>query len=554
MNLPRAATVGSQFAPTSIHRLLSVEGESLPLVVLIVGFGARLFEAWRYFLNPDEALHNLLASQSSLSLAYKAALTNAHPPLLILVLYYWRWLGQSELMLRMPSVLAGTACCWLTYLWLRQIVDRSTAFIGLLLVALSPTMIGLSAEVRQYSLLLFFISACLYCSELALKRNSAAWMVLFSLSFYGALLVHYSSFIFAFVIGVYVLARLYPYANRPQLCAVWALGQIGGAAIAAYYFLTHVLALSKTNILQAEYDTYLHKSVYHARETNVVKFAVTQTLRVFTFLLSHGFLGGLAFIAFLIGLFLLLRNKISLRTEGPSPRQLALLLGLPFLVNYVAALAGKYPYGGTRHTAFLTIFAASGVAVGLTAWRPSRLWVKPLAVALAVVFCNFFPAPPPLIRPRNQARMLMEHAIDTLWQAAPPGATIIADYESGLLLGYYACGRGVVQVFPPFREFAEADCDGRRVISTIPSKWKFYANDLRADLAEIAKTYNLASGSRVWLFNAGWISDSAPALIHDRHVGCSSAHTFGDDIFICELTIGGEDAGTTLATTSGQAK
>ena len=554
MNLPRAENVGSQIVSTSLHRLLSIEGEFLPLIILILGFGARLFEAWRYFLNPDEALHNLLASQSSLSLAYKAALTNAHPPLLILVLHYWRSLGQSELMLRTPSVLAGTACCWLTYLWLRQIVDRSAALIGLLLVALSPTVIGLSAEVRQYSLLLFFISACLYCSEIALKRHSAAWMVLFSLSLYGALLVHYSSFIFAFIMGVYVLARLYPYKNHPRLCAVWALGQIGGVAIAAYYSLTHVLTLSKTNILQAEYDTYLHKSVYHAWETNFLKFAVTQTLRVFTFLLSHGFLGGLAFIAFLIGLYLLLRNKISLSREGPGPRLLALLLGLPFLVNYAAALAGKYPYGGTRHAAFLTIFAASGAAIGLTAWTPSRWWVKPLVVALALVFCNFFPAPPPLIRPRNQGRLLMENAMDALWQAAPPGTTIVTDYESGLLLGYYACGRGVVQVFPPFGEFADADCDGRRVISTIPSKWKFYAKDLPADLAAIAKTYNLTSGSRVWLFNAGWISDSAPALIHDRKVACASARTFGEDIFFCQITIGGRNDGTTFAVVGWPAK
>src|SRR5205807_853748 len=85
--------------------------KALSLLVLAVGFVARLTQAWKYFLNPDEGLHNLLATQSSLSLAYKAALTNAHPPLLILVLYYWRSLGQSELMLRMPSVLAGTASC-----------------------------------------------------------------------------------------------------------------------------------------------------------------------------------------------------------------------------------------------------------------------------------------------------------------------------------------------------------------------------------------------------------------------------------------------------------
>jgi uncharacterized membrane protein len=91
----------------------------LPPLVLIAAFVARLIPAKDYFLNPDEALHYLSASQPSVDLAYKAALTNAHPPLLILVLYYWRSLGPSELMLRLPSVLAGTACCWLAYLWLK---------------------------------------------------------------------------------------------------------------------------------------------------------------------------------------------------------------------------------------------------------------------------------------------------------------------------------------------------------------------------------------------------------------------------------------------------
>ena len=538
MNSPRAATAGSQFAPASNKTYLSIDGELLLLLVLIVGFGARLFEAWRYFLNPDEALHNLLASQSSLSLTYKAALTNAHPPLLILVIHYWRWLGQSELMLRMPSVLAGTACCWLTYLWLRQIVGRSTGFVGLLLLALSPTMIRLSAEVRQYSLLLFFISACLYCSEQAFKRNSAGWMALFSLSLYGALLVHYSSFIFALVMGVYMLVRLYPYRHRLGLFTIWAVGQIGGVALAAYYYFTHVVPVRQTGMLSGGYDTWLRKSVYHASENNVVTFAATQTLRVFTFLLSHGFLGTLALLAFLTGLVLLLRNKVSLNEEGPTARQLAVLLGLPFLVNYAAALAGQYPYGGTRHAAFLTIFAASGAAIGLTAWTPARVWIRPLVVALALTFCNFFPAPPPAIRPRNQTRILMERAVDALRQSAPPGATIVAAYQSGLLLGYYGCGHGVVQVFPPFHRFAEADCDGYRVITTIPSTWKFYANDLPGDLSAMAETYNLAPGSKIWLFDAGWISDSAPALIHDRQVGCSSTRTFGDDIFICELTVG----------------
>jgi hypothetical protein len=536
MNSSHADSTTSQSTLSSDTAFVSLDRELLPLLALVVGFGARLFEAWRYFLNPDEALHNLLASQGSLTLAYKAALTNAHPPLLILVIHYWRWLGQSELTLRLPSVLAGTACCWLTYLWLREIADHHTAFLGLILLALSPTMIHLSAEVRQYALLLFFISACLYCSELALKRNSTAWMALFSLALYGSLLTHYSSFMFAIVMGVYILVRLYPYKNR-VIFIHWTFGQIGGLLLAGYYLLTHLLPLSQTNMLQAEYDTYLRKSVYHPGKTNVVTFAATQTLRVFTFLLSHGFLGTVALIVFLAGLVLLLRNQVWLNKRGPTPRQLALLLSLPFVVNYAAALARQYPYGGTRHAAWLTIFAASGVAIGLSTWTPARVWIKPLVVAFALVLCNFFPAPPPLIRPRNQTRILMERAVSALRDPAPVGATILADYESGLLLGYYACGHGVVQVFPPLHQFDMADCNGYRVISTAPSEWKFYAKSLPGDLSAMANTYGLAPGSKVWLFDAGWITDSAPAIIHDRKIGCTSPRLFGENIALCELTI-----------------
>ena len=186
----------------------------LPAFILAAALIARLYEAWAYFLNPDEALHNLLASQDSLRMAYRAALTQAHPPLLILVLYYWRSLGHSELMLRLPSVLAGTAACWFAYQWLKLVTDRSAAFLGLLLFAFAPSLVGLSAEVRQYALLLFFTSACLYLSERALQHNSALCMILFSLSLYGALLSHYSSLIFAFTLGIYLLVRLYPYSRR----------------------------------------------------------------------------------------------------------------------------------------------------------------------------------------------------------------------------------------------------------------------------------------------------------------------------------------------------
>jgi len=516
-------------------------GESLlPLLVLAGGLLARLYQACAYFLNPDEALHNLLASQSSLELSYKAALTNAHPPLLVLALYYWRLLGQSELMLRMPSVLAGTACCWITYRWLKLITDRSTAFIGLLLFAFSPALIELSAEVRQYALLLFFISSCVHLAERALRENSSTLMVLFSLSLCGALLTHYSSFIFAFTMGVYMLVRLYPYGKRIRLAAVWGAGQIGALALASYYLITHVAELKRRGMAHGIAETWLRKSIFHAGEDHVLVFVAAQTLRVFTYLLSHGVGGALALLAFLVGIISLLKWKRVSGEPRPSPRELAFLLGLPFVVNCGAALAGLYPYGGTRHNAFLALFALSGAAIGLSVRKAAREWIKPLIVVTCLAVCNFFPAPPSLIRPRNHHRALMERAMNYLRQSAPPGSIILADHESGLLLGYYACGQGVVQIFPPFVPLAQAQCGVYTVFTPPPDKWKYYADDVSGELADMAVTYHLAPGTKIWLFDAGWIVDSTPALRKQlQQLGCSAPHSFGENILLSQCAVGG---------------
>jgi len=515
----------------------------LPPLVLIAALVARLIPAKEYFLNPDEALHYLSASQPSVDLAYTAALTNAHPPLLILVLYYWRSFGQSELMLRLPSVLAGTACCWLAYLWLKQVTDRSTAFMGLLLFSFAPSLIGLSAEVRQYALLLFFMAGCLYLSERAIQENSRPLMVLFSLCLYGALLTHYSSLLFAFTMGVYMLLRLYPYGKRPGLFAVWVCGQIGALALIGYSLVTHVARLRRMGMPQEIAETWLRKSIFHPGEHNVAIFVTAQTLRVFTYLFSHGLVGTLALLAFLAGMVSLLRRKNPWNKDGPTPRELALLFGLPFVANCGAAIAGLYPYGGTRHNAVLAPFAVGGAVIGLATWIPARPWAKSLALVIALALCNFFPAPPPLIRARNHSVVLMNNAVDYLRQTAPPGSVLLADYQSGLLLGYYACNHGIVQVFPPLLRFAKADCGPYSVITAGTQEWRFNANDLPGQLANVAEADGLAPGTKVWLFDAGWITDLAPALTSENQ--CLAPRTFGENILICQLTVGGNTRSAT---------
>jgi hypothetical protein len=515
--------------------------------VLAGGFVARCVQARSYFLNPDEALHFLLASHNSFSLTYKATLTTAHPPLFIVMLHYWRYFcsngpGQSELMLRMPSLLAGTACCWLTYLWLKRIATSSTALLGLILTALAPSLIELSAEIRQYALLLFFLSGCLYLSEKALQRNSRLDMILFSLSLYGALLTHYSALLFAFVMGIYLLVRLYPWRERASLFFPWACGQIVALGLVSYFLLTHVPHLEQMGMAQGIAETWLRKSIYHSGENNLLQFPAQQTLRVFAYIFSHGFFGAVALLIFLAGIFWLLQQKN--QRYDPSPRELALLVGLPFVVNCIVAIAGLYPYGGTRHNVYLSLFAIAGIAIGASWWKPWRAWIPAMIVLLCLAFCNWFPAPPPMIRARNHKRDLMDHAVAFLRQNAAPGSILFADYQSGLLLGYYVCGNGVVEEFPPLPPFTQSKCGSYTVITTQPQEWKFYSTDLPAKFADAAKTYGLAPGTKVWLFDAGWITDSTPALRNELpRLGCPAPRDFGENILVCELSVGGNPSG-----------
>jgi hypothetical protein len=517
---------------------------ALPALVLIIGFVLRLIPASRLFLNPDEALHNLLASQSSVGRAWDAALTNAHPPLLILLLYYWRTLGHSELWLRMPSVLAGTAACWFFYQWLKLAANRTTAILGLLIFSFAPSLILLSAEIRQYALLLFFMTACLYLAELALRRNSTATIILFSLSLYGALLTHYSALIFALVIGIYMLVRLSLYRARMSLCVAWGAGQIGGIAIASYFLLTHIPRLRQTGMVRADLESYLRKSVFHPGERNPFEFVAAQTLRVFTYIASHGLIGGLMLLLFLAGMVWLLRKGGRPASDRslvqPSSRELALLLGLPFLVTWGVALAGLYPLGATRHDAFLAPFAIGGVSIGIAACVPGREWMKSLGVILCLAVCNVFPAPSPPIRAKDQSLAQMRNAMAYVQESVPTGSVFLADYESGLLLGRYLCGHGVVQIFSAAAQFSRADCGPYTVIATSFHEWKFVADTFAGEFSNATKFARdhdlLTHQSELWLFYAGWINDSAPAMKkHLAELGCPTPQSFGENILVCKL-------------------
>ena len=383
-----------------------------PLLLILAGLTARLIGAYSKFLNADEAMHYLLALQPTVADAYRASLGTAHPPLLIVFLHYWGMISHSAFFLRLPSAVAGTTAGWFLYAWLAEVSDRRTALIGLSLLLFSPALIYTSAEVRQYALLLCFMAATLYFLDRAFAANSPAPMLASALTLYLALLTHYAALIFAASIAVYGLVRIVALRPTGRLVTAWIIAQTGCIAVVAFLWKTHISMIRHRSLTQDVAQSYLRSSLFHPGQENVLVFLARTNLRLFHFLFSQGAVSALGMLLFAVGIVALLRDGDSgNRNGGPSARQIGILLLLPFVINCAAALAGVYPYGGTRHDSYLAIFVTPAIAFAVTRWQPHLRWARPLAIAIALAICNFTVVPAgSYIRPENQKKQFMEQA------------------------------------------------------------------------------------------------------------------------------------------------
>jgi 4-amino-4-deoxy-L-arabinose transferase-like glycosyltransferase len=509
-----------------------------PLCLLAAGFLLRLFLASRTFLNPDEALHYLLSVQPSLAAAYRASLTTDHPPLLILLLHCWSVFGHSELVLRLPSVFAGTAFCWIMFGWLQRVASQAAALIGQALFLFSPPLISLSAEIRQYALLLFFAAASLYLLERAIQEQSIRLVLFSSAAICLALLSHYSALILAFTIGIYGLLRFRPRGSSATLISGWMVGQLCALGVVAFLYVSHLRKLVATREPQRLANTFLKGSTFHPGQERVAVFVGRATLRLFHYLFSQGAVGALGLLLFLAGIALLVRaSPLDSAPEKPRLRSLGLWLLLPFALCCGAGVAGVYPYGGTRHDAFLAMFAMPAIATTLGRWEISPKWIKPSVIAAVLAFCVLLPTPSgESIRLKNQNLTRMAEAVAHL-RSLPPQSIILTDDQGGLLLSYYLCHRRVVQIEEQtFRPLFRSRCNDDWVISLDPDVWAFSADNFPATLRAAARGYGLSPGTPLWVVQAGWSVDKDQELHNTfRRFGCSAPKEFGRNIFVCQI-------------------
>ena len=510
----------------------------IAILVLTAAFLFRLRSAWGTFLNPDEALHYLLANQSTWLLAYKESLTNAHPPLLTFLLHFWRELGTSEFALRLPSVIAGTAFCWIFFKWLSLILGEVTGFIGFILVGFLPPLIALSAEVRQYALLLFFLAAAAYCLERAFADNSAGMMLLSAIFLYVALLTHYSAILFAAAMGVYSALRIIA-RSSDKVTSVWIMGQAGAAGLIAALYVSHISKL-KGDYAAGTIQGWLANSFFRPGHENPFLFAIARTGGVFQYVFGQLAVGDIAYLAFIAAVVLLLRSKRFTAEPGTTSHQLGVLLVLPFLMGAGAAIARIYPYGGTRHSAFLIMFAVAGVSLAMS-WSVKENLRWGIAIVIFVVaVCNVFGKPHrPYILREDQSRMQMTRATEFIRSQIPQSDLIFVDYQTRLLLGYYLCPQQPVPFTAPIGSLEQFQCGNHRAAAAGPDLYIFTADNFLPRWNQLMRTLSLTPGRHVWVIQAGWdvnLPNELQRSLPEFKIG--DTQWFGKNISITLLPVG----------------
>jgi len=512
-------------------------------LLVLIGFLWRLWQARATFLNTDEAWHFAVANQSSLAVAYRASLTLAHPPLLVFILYFCKGLGTSDLMLRFPGVLAGTVFCWVFYKWLVRVAGPTNALVGLVLVCFLPPMIVLSAELRQYSLMLMFAAAAAYFFEVAVAENSVTAMSLSCASLYLAMLSHYSAFLFATALGIYAIARMWTQSPRITVVGSWVVGQAVGLGIVGALYSTHISKLSAVypvaQPLQRFGDFYLSDWYFHAGRDRLLPLLYRGTFGVFRFIFGQTGIGQVAAVLFLAGVLILLFSK-QRSSEEISPRLVALLLAMPFAVNWIAVVAGLYPYGRTRQCMFLALFALPGVAVALARMAGNSMVPACGLALLMVIGCHALGTLQgrdllPLTEQRHEH---MDELVQFARSNIGPNDLIYTDQATSYQLRHYLCNHKPVSVDVSREGFESFRCEGLHVVFSGPNVGALTAQGVDARWHDSDDRLDLSpSSEHVWVVQGGWASGLGEELQHLPWFTKIDVHSFGRYLEIFRLPL-----------------
>jgi hypothetical protein len=397
-------------------------------------------------------------------------------------------------------------------------------------------MVILSAELRAYALLVACMTAALYFLERAFEKKSAGEMWVFTVFLYLAILSHYSAVFFTAAVGLYALARFADSRPPRKVVRAWVAGQAGALALYGFLYVTHVSKLKDSIVVwAAPFGT----AYFHAADANIFAFTGANTLNIFLFFFSQRIASWIVLLAFVAGVAVLFARDLRASRMKLHSDHLGILLLLPFLAVWGAAIVGIYPYVGSRHTAFLAPFAIAGASYLFSVISRRRLWA---ALMFATLLMGLAQAGETSVELNpsagdNSARMMAD-SIRYMETADSSSDTILLDYQSSLPFTYYFCGPKQIIEYRIFAgDYFEFNCNGDPLVSL--RIWKAGALGFPDQFEKMARSHGLKPGARVWFYQTGWGETLDVKLDRqDPPFRCLAPRHFGTGIVVIPFVVG----------------
>jgi 4-amino-4-deoxy-L-arabinose transferase-like glycosyltransferase len=546
---------------TGIIRVRPFAPRWLPAaILLLMGFGIRLWVSTQCHLNPDEALHYHTAHQPTLIDTYYESKSKAHPPLYFLLLHVWLQLGTTEAVLRSLSVLAGTFALWGAYRWIVRLYGESAGLIGMGILTFAPMMISLSTEVRHYALLLWFeVYALIAVEDVCGYHPSPKAVLRYFFWLTLALLTHYSAVWLVAATALYGTWRLLRNRSERKIVVWWfsALGLI--AVLAGLLLYSHVSQLSGSALEQSAADGWLRPFYFHAADESLVRYLIRNTVGLFLMLFGllpdfyvpgngqavRGIAASFAICVMLVAMYVMSLALVYLRIIriGPLARPLlpraksrpidsVVLLTLPIAIAAAAGVLGKFPYGSTRHVAFLLPFLAAGLGVFPAHLIQDRRRIIAIAwVVLGPLWFFGTITTGPFNNPAYHRREHMERAVKYVHATISVQRPLIMDAQTFEVMGYYLNQGETVRPKPLSNGIAEARVGGRRAL-IVQSEWTFTAENYPGVVKTLQATVPELHGRVAWVVGQSWGSFYGTLVDKLPPEVCRNPQKFGEGLVV----------------------
>jgi Dolichyl-phosphate-mannose-protein mannosyltransferase len=469
----------------SVESWLIQNAVGLALAIIAVGLGFRIYYNFACYLNPDEALHVGLAQAGGLKQAYLKSLTQTHPPLLTLGLFFLLKFGSSEFLVRLPSLVAATLGAWLGFKWARRVFGTGPAIGMLVLLTFSPAIAFTAIEVRQYGLLLMGVFGAVYGLERAYDELSWKWMVFGFVFLYEAIFSHYGAIWITAALGCYGFLRLYQQGAKRRDWIIWIVGQSGAALLYIFLLVTHMLKMRSGWMKDYAVNEYLSSGYFHGSIQSLPEFLVSKLLDVFSYLSGNHLAGIIGLALFIIGVLSLL--LIPAKRGEKKRADLAVLLMLPVIFGFAGAMMKITPFLGSRHITYLLPFLVAGLSFALFRWIKYPA-ITAVLISLAGPIWLMSTMASPIMAVNNLPEMLpreqMVRAMEFLSDEVPADESLLVDMQTGLEIKYYLGSNG----------------PKRLKVKT----WAIDGNNLMPFVLDIGEKKGIKPGQKLWIMSTGW--------------------------------------------------